>query len=92
MSQGWPKRWTGMMAFVRFVTAFSMSAGSMLKVFGSTSTKTGTAPSSPATSAVAMKVKGVVMTSSPAPIPRARSARSSASVPLATPMACGTPW
>jgi len=81
-----------MTAFVFPVTASSRREGSRLNVLGSMSTKTGTAPSRPTTSAVAMKVKGVVMTSSPVPIPRARSASSRASVPLATPTACGTPW
>src|SRR5574341_320161 len=43
-------------------------------------------------SAVAIKVNGVVMTSSPLPTPAARRARCKASVPEATPTACPTPW
>src|SRR5690606_26957619 len=61
---------------------------SRLKVPGSMSTKTGVAPTREIDSAVAKKVKGVVITSSPGPIPRASSVRTRASVPLATP----TPW
>ena len=56
----------------------------MLQVSGSTSTNTGFAPSSTIISAVATKVNGVVITSSPGLTPSAISAISSASVPLAT--------
>ena len=56
----------------------------MLQVSGSMSTNTGLPPSSTIISAVAAKVKGVVMTSSPGFRPSAISAISSASVPLAT--------
>jgi hypothetical protein len=65
MSATWPYRLTGMMALVRGVTLASISPASMLQVSGSMSTNTGLAPSSTITSAVAAKVKGVVMTSSP---------------------------
>ena len=41
--------------------------------------------------AEAMNVRGVTMTSSPGPIPAALSAKSSASVPLASAMPCGAP-
>ena len=41
--------------------------------------------------AVAVKLIDTVMTSSPAPIPRLRRARMSASVPELTPMQCRTP-
>jgi hypothetical protein len=55
------------------------------------STKTGVAPTRLMASAVAKKVKGVVITSSPGPTPRARRAMTKASVPEFTPMACFTP-
>jgi hypothetical protein len=55
------------------------------------STNLGTAPMSAMTSAVATKVKGVVMTSSPGPMSRAIRATSRASVPLETPMQWRTP-
>jgi hypothetical protein len=58
----------------------------MLQVSGSMSTNTGLPPSSTMVSAVAAKVKGVVMTSSPGFRSSAISAISSASVPLATVM------
>ncbi|AOB37177.1 Uncharacterised protein [Bordetella holmesii] len=80
-----------MMALVRGVMRDSISATLMLHVSGSTSTKTGTAPSKAITSAVATKVKDVVMTSSPAFTPRAISAMSRASVPEATVTQCLAP-
>src|SRR5437763_9269959 len=86
MSAGWPYSDTGMMARVRDVIFASISSGAMLQVTGSMSTNTGVAPSRTMTSAVAMKVNGVVMTSSPGLSPRAISAISSASVPEATVM------
>ncbi len=49
------------------------------------------APASSMAATVATAVWAVVMTSSPAPIPSARRAMTSASVPLATPTACPTP-
>ncbi len=62
------------MAFVFEVIAFSTATGSMLKVSGSTSTKTGVSLNSAITSAVAIKVKDVVITSSPGSRPSAISA------------------
>ena len=59
--------------------------GSMVAVRSSTSTKTGVAPQNDIASAVAMKVLGTVMTSSPGPTPSASSAIQRASVPLPTP-------
>ena len=59
----------------------------ILKVLGSISTKTGFAPTVLITSAVAIKVKGVVITSSPGPIPSALKDNQSASVPELTPIA-----
>jgi hypothetical protein len=73
-----------MIARVRGVIAASIRAASMFAVSSSTSTSTGFAPRSTIISAVAMKVNGVVMTSSPGSIPSPISAISSASVPDAT--------
>ena len=86
MSGTCPYRPTGMMALVRGVILASMPAASILQVSASMSAYTGLAPSSTMTSAVATKVKGVVMISSPAFTPNAISAISRASVPLATVM------
>ena len=58
---------------------------------GSQSTSTGVAPARATASAVAMKVLAGTITSSPGPMPSARSASSNASVPLATPTQCGAP-
>ena len=77
------------MAFVLDVIFSAIRSGSILKVAEQISAKTGTAFKVAITSAVAIKVKGVVITSSPSLIPMARSAKSSASVPLATPTAWG---
>ncbi len=74
--------WTGMMAFVRGVMRSAILAGSMLYVFGSMSTKTGTALFWSTARAVARKVKAVVITWSPVPIPPAATAVCSAAVPL----------
>jgi hypothetical protein len=54
-----------MMALVLGVIAASILLASMLQVSGSMSMKTGVAPSKAMTSAVATKVNGVVMISSP---------------------------
>ncbi len=61
----WPYRCTGTMALVFGVIAFSSEAGSMQKVFASTSEKTGVSLSKAAASVVAIKVKEGVITSSP---------------------------
>jgi hypothetical protein len=84
MSGTWPYRLTGISARVRGVMAASIRPASIRPVSGSTSTNTGTPPSSAITSAVAAKVKGLVMTSSPGCRSSAISAISKASVPLAT--------
>jgi hypothetical protein len=55
------------------------------------STKTGVAPTRAMQPAVAKNVNGVVMTSSPWPMPSAISATINASVPLETPIAFSTP-
>ncbi len=76
---------------VLIVMTSSIRPGSMLKVPLSTSTSTGFAPVSAMASPVAMKVKGVVMISSPGPTPWAMRAMISASVPEPTPMANSVP-
>jgi len=58
-------------------------AGSRLKLFASTSAKTGVAPTSTITSAVAVKVKLGQTTASPGPTPLAINTITRASVPLA---------
>src|SRR5262245_18706554 len=77
----------GMIALVRLVIAASTAAGSILKVAGSISTKTGFARSRQTASAVAKKVKGDVITSSPGWMRSAISASRSASDPEAQPTA-----
>ena len=57
------------------------AAGERLKLTGSISQKTGLAPARAIVPAVAKKVNGLVMTSSPGPISRAISARSSSISP-----------
>src|SRR5262245_28123345 len=56
---------------------------SILNVVSSTSTNTGVAPTSAATSAGAQNVNDGQSTASPGPIPKARKTSTSASVPLA---------
>jgi hypothetical protein len=85
MGAAWPYRCTGMMARVRGVRADSTLAGSSSSASSSTSAKTIFAPARRTASAVAMKVFAGTTTSSPCPIPSARRATSSASVPLAAP-------
>ena len=80
-----------MMARVRGVMAASICVASIRPVSASTSTHTGVPPSSTITSAVAAKVKGVVMTSSPGCKSNAMRLMSSASVPLDTVMQCFDP-
>ena len=80
-----------MIARVFEVTAAEMHDASILAVCSSTSTNTGFAPSSTIISAVATKVKGVVITSSPGRMSSAIRAMSSASVPEATVMQCLDP-
>ena len=80
-----------MIAFVRGVIAAAACAGSMLKVAGSMSTSTGVAPTRTIAPAVAKNENVVVTTSSPALMPSAISASSSASVPDETAIACLTP-
>jgi hypothetical protein len=62
-----------MMALVRGVIAASTAAGSIQKKIGSISTNMGVAPVRATELAVAAKVNDGTMTSSPGPMPRARS-------------------
>ena len=80
-----PVKWTGRIAFVRDVISASIVAGSMFNV-SSTSAKTGVAPLARMALAVASQDNGVVMTSSPAPMPSAFNPSIKASVPDPTPM------
>jgi len=90
-----PKRCTGTIPTVFLVIAFSISQGSILNVSRSMSTKTGLAPLRAIASAVAIKLKGVVMISSFfvkyslffKQMARLRNAMRRASVPEATPIA-----
>jgi hypothetical protein len=82
ISADWPNKCTGMMALVRGVMARSIRWGSMLKVSGSMSTKTGRAPVRAMLPAVAKNVNGGQMTSSPGPMPSTMSEQRRASVPL----------
>ena len=91
MSAPRPNRCTGMIALVRGVIAAAACAGSMLNVAGSMSTSTGVAPTRTTAPAVAKNENVVVTTSSPALMPSAISASSSASVPDDTAIACLTP-
>ena len=84
MSQGMPPRWTQMTALVRSVITARMVSAVMFWLSGSTSANTGTAPAVTIEDAEARKVRGVVMTSSPGPMPSAFSATSRATVPLAS--------
>ena len=83
MSAACPYRCTGRIARVRVVMARSTASGSIVNRRGSTSAKTGRAPAIRIASAVNAADNGVVMTSSPRPMPSARRMRASASVPVA---------
>ncbi len=74
-------------ARLRGDTTCCTAAGSRLYVSGSMSANTTEAPVWMIASAVAKKVNGVVITSSPGPISSARSVNSMAAVPDATPTA-----
>ena len=80
-----------MIAFVRGVTSPATRSGSMFRSVSRTSAKTGVAPVWTITFAVAGQVIGVVITSSPGPIPSATSARCMAAVPDETASACFAP-
>src|SRR5690554_7497214 len=83
ISQGQPAKCTHTMARVRGVITLRTDSGVMFWDSGHTSANTGTAPAVTILEADARKVRGVTTTSSPAPIPSAFNAKSSATVPLA---------
>ena len=70
MSAAPPNMCTGMTALVRWVMQSAAEQGSRFRL-SSISPSTGTAPHSRMASTLAMKVKGVVTTSSPGPMPMA---------------------
>ena len=70
-----PARCTGTIARVRGVIRASSLSGSRLRVLGSTSQKTRLAPRVEKALAVAIQLKGVVITSVPGPTPAAIPAR-----------------
>ena len=80
-----------MTARVRSVTAARTGAGSMFIVSGSTSTSTGRAPVCSITATVAVNVTGVVITSSPGPIPPSTRAVWSPAVQELSASAAGAP-
>ena len=82
---------TGRIARVRGPTARATASTSICSVPGSMSTKTGLAPTARIMFAVAAHVIAVVMTSSPGPIPAARSARWRPPVAELTATACRAP-
>ena len=84
MSQGQPAKCTQSTALVAGVSAAATVSAVMFWLSRSTSANTGRAPTLTIAEAEARKVREVTTTSSPAPIPKARNARSSATVPFAT--------
>lgn len=82
MSAGMPPICTAMTALVWGVTAASTASASRQSVSGLISAKTGMALTAMTAEAVAMKVYGGTMTSSPQPTSRARRASSREMVPL----------
>src|SRR3989441_9787864 len=79
------------MALVFHDTAASTAAGERLSVSGSTSTSTGRAPTCSITCTEAVKVSGVVITSSRGPTPRVASAVCSPAVQELSASALGAP-
>ncbi len=79
-----------MIALVRGVIASAIRSGSMLKVSGRMSAKTGVAPSRVMQLTDAKKVKLGTITSSPGPMSNAIRASSSESLPEAQPTAFST--
>src|SRR2546425_11043548 len=79
------------MALVFHDTAASTAAGERLSVSGSTSTSTGRAPTCSITCTEAVKVSGVVSTSSPGRTPRVASAVCSPAVQELSASALGAP-
>ncbi len=87
----WPKRCTAITALVFLVMDFLSDSGSRLNVPASTSANTGVAPVYDTASPVAKKVKPGITTSSPGPMPAAKSGKCSASVPELQPTASAAP-
>ena len=83
MSATEPPRWTGRISRVCGVIAAAIFVASIWNVSMSVSTNTGSAFSISTALIVATNVYGGTITSSPAPMPIAASAVSSADVPLA---------
>lgn len=83
MSQGQPARCTTTTPLVLGVSLALMVSAVMFWLSRSTSAKMATPPAIGTVEAEAMKLRGVTMTSSPGSNPSAKSARSSATVPLA---------
>jgi hypothetical protein len=90
ISHGSPAICTGMIAFVRPVIRLAISSGSMLPSHP-ISASTGVAPTCKIVCTVAQNVIGVVMTSSPGPMPSAASATCNPAVAELTATACGPP-
>src|SRR5262249_50115562 len=82
---------TATIARVRSLTAASTALGSMFKVAGSTSAKTGVAPSRMKQFADATNESGDVITSSPGPTPAMWQSMCRPAVPLETATAYGAP-
>ncbi len=91
MSHGVPAMWTGMIARVRLVIFRATSSGSIVRVAGSTSTRTGRAPRWMMTAAVEVNVYTLVMTSSPGRSSMASRARWRPAVAELTATACLAP-
>ena len=72
---------------LRGVTAAEIASASIVRRPGSMSANTGLAPAISTASAVYAAESGVVITSSPGPMPSARRISAIASVPLPTPTA-----
>src|SRR5207237_180220 len=75
MSAGCPYRWTGRIARVCGPMSAAIRFGSIVSRTGSMSAKTGVAPTIMTARAVNAAESGVVMTSSPLPLPRVRKVR-----------------
>ena len=87
ISHGQPAKCTQMTALVLSVMTAAILSAVIFPVASSTSAKTGVAPTLTTHEMLAMKVRGVTTTSSPAPIPSAIKATSNARVPLPNAMA-----
>ena len=91
MSAGRPYRCTGMIAFVRSVTAASTDAGSRAPAVGLDAVEDGRRAHVETAFAVATQVFAGTSASSPGPRPRQSSPRISAAVQDETQRTCGAP-